>query len=67
VLQCRSGRGVVKKISQPLPGLETLIIQTAAQRYTTELSGLLKGKQISIKIIINIGEILSSTVRGNSN
>jgi hypothetical protein len=34
--QSRSGRGGVKKNSQPLPGLETPIIQIVAQRYTTE-------------------------------
>jgi hypothetical protein len=30
----RSGRGVEKKNSQPLPGLEPPIIQPVAQRYT---------------------------------
>jgi hypothetical protein len=37
----RSGRGGEEKNSQPLPGLELPIIQPVAQRYTTELSGLL--------------------------
>jgi hypothetical protein len=39
--QSRSGRGGVQKNSQPLPGLEPVIIQPVAQRYTTELSRLL--------------------------
>jgi hypothetical protein len=36
-----SGHGGEEKNSQPLPGLESLIIQPIAQRYnnTTELSG----------------------------
>jgi hypothetical protein len=38
--QSRSGRGGEEKNSQPLPGLEPPIIQTVAQRYTTELSML---------------------------
>jgi hypothetical protein len=33
-LQSRSGRGGEEKNSQPLPGLESPIIQSAAQRYT---------------------------------
>jgi hypothetical protein len=36
--QSRSGRGVEEENSQPLPGLEPLIIQPVAQRYTTEVS-----------------------------
>jgi hypothetical protein len=40
--QSRSGHGGEKKNSQPLPGLEPPIIQPLAQRYTTELSRLLK-------------------------
>jgi hypothetical protein len=36
--QSRSGRGGEEKNSYPLPGLEPLIIQPVAQRYTTELS-----------------------------
>jgi len=36
-LQSRSGLGEEKN-SQPLPGLETPIIQIVAQRYTTELT-----------------------------
>jgi hypothetical protein len=39
--QSRSGRGSEQKNSEPLPGLEPLIIQPVAQRYTTELSWLL--------------------------
>jgi hypothetical protein len=35
--QSRSGRGGEEKNSQPVPGLETPIIQAVAQRYTTEL------------------------------
>jgi hypothetical protein len=35
--QCRSGRGGEERNSQPLPGLETPIIQPVVQRYTTEL------------------------------
>jgi hypothetical protein len=35
--QCRSGRGGEEKNSWSLPGLEPLIIQPVAQRYTTEL------------------------------
>jgi hypothetical protein len=34
----RSGRGGEEKNSQPLSGLELLIIQPVAQRYTTELA-----------------------------
>jgi hypothetical protein len=37
----RSGRGGEENNSQPLPGLEPLIIQPVAQRYITELSRLL--------------------------
>jgi hypothetical protein len=40
--QSRSGRGGEEKNSQPLPGLEPHIIQPIAQRYTTELSRLLR-------------------------
>jgi hypothetical protein len=43
-LQTRSGRGGEEKNSQPLPGLEPPIIQPVAQRYTTELSRLLRGQ-----------------------
>jgi hypothetical protein len=35
--QTPSGRGDEEKNFQPLPGLEPLIIQPLAQRYTTEL------------------------------
>jgi hypothetical protein len=37
-LQSRSGHGVEEKNSQSPPGIELLIIQSVAQRYTTELS-----------------------------
>jgi hypothetical protein len=36
--QSRSGRFDEEKNSQPLPGLEPLIVQPVAQRYTTELT-----------------------------
>jgi hypothetical protein len=39
--QSRYGRGDEQKNTQPLPGLELPIIQTVAQRYSTELSQLL--------------------------
>jgi hypothetical protein len=38
--QSRSRRGGGEKNSQPPPGLEPPIIQSVAQRYTTELSQL---------------------------
>jgi hypothetical protein len=34
----RAGLGAVLKDSQPLPGLESSIIEPIAQRYTTEIS-----------------------------
>jgi hypothetical protein len=40
--QSQSGCGGEEKNSQPLPGLELLIIQPVVQNYTTELSRLLK-------------------------
>jgi hypothetical protein len=40
--QSPSGLGGEEKNCQPLPGLETPIIQPVAQRYTTELSQLPK-------------------------
>jgi hypothetical protein len=40
--QSRSGCGGEEKNSQSLPGLEPLIIQPVAQRYTTELSRFLR-------------------------
>jgi hypothetical protein len=40
--QSHSGRGGEEKNSQPPPGLEPPIIHPVAQRYTTELSRLLK-------------------------
>jgi hypothetical protein len=39
--QSQSGRGGEEKNSQPLPGLELLIIQAVAQRHTAELCGLI--------------------------
>jgi hypothetical protein len=39
--QSRSGRGGEEKNSQLLPGLESPIIQSVAQRYTTELSRII--------------------------
>jgi hypothetical protein len=39
--QNRSGYGDEEKNSQPLLGLEPLIIQSVAQRYTTELFWLI--------------------------
>jgi hypothetical protein len=38
----RGGRGGEEKNPQPLPGLEPPITQPVAQRYSTELSRLLK-------------------------
>jgi hypothetical protein len=38
--QSRSGRSGEEKNSQPLPGLELLIIQPVVQRCTTEISRL---------------------------
>jgi hypothetical protein len=38
--QSRSGRGGEEKNSQPLPGLESPIIQSEAQRYTAKLTRL---------------------------
>jgi hypothetical protein len=35
--QSQSGRGGEEKNSQPLPGLEPLIMQLVAQSYTTEV------------------------------
>jgi hypothetical protein len=49
--QSRSGRGGEEKHSQPLPGLETPIIQAVAQRCSTELYRLIpkiKGKVIPV-------------------
>jgi hypothetical protein len=42
--QSRSGHGGEVKNSQPLPGIEPPIIQPVAQRYTTEVSRLVKVK-----------------------
>jgi hypothetical protein len=46
--QIRSGHGEAEKNSQPLPGLEPLIIQIIVQLYTTELFRLLKQESYSI-------------------
>jgi hypothetical protein len=43
--QGRSGRGGDEKNSHPMPRLEPQIIQPVAQRYTTELSQLLRKKK----------------------
>jgi hypothetical protein len=48
--QSRSGRGGEEKNPQLLPELEPPIIQPAGQRYTTELSRLLRGRSICIKM-----------------
>jgi hypothetical protein len=40
--QSHSGRGGEEKNSQPLPGLEPLIIRPVVQSYTTELKLLQK-------------------------
>jgi hypothetical protein len=47
-LQSRSGRGGEDRNSQPLPELEPPIIQLVAQRYTTELSRLMKHFMLQI-------------------
>jgi hypothetical protein len=44
-LQSRSGRDDEEKNSLSLPGLETPIIQPISQRYTAELSRLLKERK----------------------
>jgi hypothetical protein len=49
---------VVKRNSQPLPELEPPIIQAVAQRYTTELSRLLK----TIKCKIVVSSLLSLSI-----
>jgi hypothetical protein len=40
------GMAVKRKNSQPLPGLEPLIIQPVAQHYTTELSRFLDAETV---------------------
>jgi hypothetical protein len=52
--QSRCGRGGEKKNSQPPPGIEPPIIQPTAQRYTTELSWLLKYNRTGVKIYLNL-------------
>jgi hypothetical protein len=44
--QSRSGRGGEVKNSHPLPGLESLVIEPVAQRYTTERRD--KGKVVPV-------------------
>jgi hypothetical protein len=51
-LQSRSGRGGEEKNSQPLPGLETPMIQLVAHLYATELSRLLVGGRVTLKWIL---------------
>jgi hypothetical protein len=48
--QSWSGRDGAEKNSQPLPGLESPIVQPVAQSYTTDLSRLLE-KYIMIPLI----------------
>jgi hypothetical protein len=50
--QIRSGSGGEEKNSQPLPGLESLIIQPVAQRYTTELKYFLDNVLYEIRTVI---------------
>jgi hypothetical protein len=57
--QSRSGRGGEQKNSQPLPGLESPIIQPVAQRYTAELSRLI--------VVIVLTHMSSPTERFNIN
>jgi hypothetical protein len=54
-LQNRSGRGGEEKNSQPLPGLEPPIINSVAQRYTTELSRLLTSFVCTVLISFLLG------------
>jgi hypothetical protein len=49
-VQSQYGRGVEEENSQPSPGLELPIIQPVAQRYTTQLSRLLRLLQWYMKI-----------------
>jgi hypothetical protein len=49
-VQSRSGSGGEEKNSQHLPGLEPPIIQSVAQRYTTELPRLLPTNQKYFKM-----------------
>jgi hypothetical protein len=48
-LQSRSGRGGEEENSQPLQGLEPPIIQPVVQRYTAELSWLLRSSSAKYK------------------
>jgi hypothetical protein len=50
--QSRPGRGGEEKNSQPLLGLEPPIIQPVAQRYTTELSRLLKIRNSGVCVCV---------------
>jgi hypothetical protein len=49
--QSRSGLVGDEKNSQPLPGLEPPIIQSVAQRYTTELSQLIQIYILAFRIL----------------
>jgi hypothetical protein len=59
--QSQSGHSGEKKNSQPLPGLEPLIIQPIAQCYTTELS-LFTGVRNSdlMRAVVNLFALLMS-------
>jgi hypothetical protein len=63
-LWTRSGRGGEEKNSQPLPGLESPIIQPVAQRYTAELSRLLHWPTIrqNFSQLIALGARLKNTL-----
>jgi hypothetical protein len=56
--QSRSGCGGEENHSQPLPGFEPLIIQTVAQRSTTELSRLIMFIEVKVKINTYLNIIL---------
>jgi hypothetical protein len=59
----RSERSGEEKNSQPLPALETPIIQPRAHRYTTELSRLLVGCYTDRYFIIHIIDISLAAVQ----
>jgi hypothetical protein len=61
--QRRSGRGGEEENSQPLPGLEPLIIQPVTQRYTTELSRLWNNKVLKESAVGLTTEIKVSDLR----
>jgi hypothetical protein len=58
--------GGEEKNSQPLPGLEPLIIQPVAQRYTTELFWLLISDRISYKILRGLCDTTILNVRAST-